>query len=180
MLTGLRQTTESVRCGSMNKNLLSLHPVLRLRSYDGMLVRRRWTETLFLLKSRSGRRYGAVRSDIDRGPCETTGFIREIPSTRSWQGASVPAELEATIILHFGHPCFPNWYSERRSSLRADSRQNSLRSGSCWKAKSCTSCPCRVRRHSGTRTCFRTRRFGLMREVWRRDFARCRSGNRKM
>ena len=47
-------------------------------------------------------------------------------------------------------------------------RQSQFRSGSCWKAKSSFCCQCWARSPSGTRTCSRTRRFELMRGVWKK------------
>jgi hypothetical protein len=52
--------------------------------------------------------------------------------------------------------------------------------GSIWKARSSTSCPCRARTRSGTRTFSRIRRLGLMREAWRRGSEPVRSSMQMM
>src|SRR2546428_4302301 len=62
-------------------------------------------------------------------------------------------------------PIFPE-IAKLASLLPAEGRAgpSQTQSGSYWTKISFTSCRCRDRIHSGTRTCLRTRRFGSRRE----------------
>src|ERR1035438_149392 len=65
--------------------------------------------------------------------------------------------------------------SRSASSEGNPGRRSRFRSGSCLKTKRFTSYPCKARRPSGTKTCSRTQRFGLMRVAWKRNSGQSQS-----
>jgi hypothetical protein len=61
------------------------------------------------------------------------------------------------------------------SRRKSGEKQSRFLSGSCWKVRSSTSYQCRARARSGTGTCSKTRRFGLMREARNRNSGQAES-----